>query len=285
MPVGSPEFRTTAKTKHWSRVDSRAFLVIAVAAVSLYWSAAGSARAEQQTGAGNSVYSQTDIATYDPSDSKADPGAGLAFVRSYDSLNTRVSTLGLGWTHSYDMHLSYVEDTKNVILTGPQGRTNRYTSYPGGRYDPEPEATSLARLVKNLETETYTATYEDGMVWRFNTQGRLTAIADTRGHQTTLKYNAGGQLTSVSDQLGRQLNLAYDSVTGLVTRVSDGARTVTYAYDRQSHLIKVTDIEGGITQLAYDDSTQRLATITDPLGNVATVHYDDQGPVVSGEAG
>src|SRR4030095_15269295 len=135
--------RAQLLTKTTARGARRAVLVMALAVVSLSPSAAISAQAQAdvQTSTPSDVYSTVDMANYDPSDS-ASGGVGLSFLRAYDNLTTRVGPLGPGWVHSYDMHLSYVGETKNIILTGPQGRTNRYTSYPGGRYDPEGDVAS-----------------------------------------------------------------------------------------------------------------------------------------------
>ncbi|TAK33870.1 MAG: RHS repeat protein [Chloroflexota bacterium] len=171
--------------------------------------------------------------------------------------------------------------TGDVILVGPQGRSDRYTRNPDGSFTPALGVNTT--LVKNVDA-TYTVTHKDQTTWSFDSGGRLTAIKDRYGNQSTLTYNAGGQLVSVSDPAGRgALSFGYDSGSGRLISVSDWmtpTRTVQYGYDASGRLSTVTDREGKVTTYAYDGTSSRLTTITDARGNVAVTNiYDAQGRV------
>jgi RHS repeat-associated protein len=138
-------------------------------------------------------------------------------------------------------------------------------------------------LVRNPD-ETYTATDKAQTEWRFDAGGRLTQVRDRNGNASNLSYETSGLLSTISDPAGRgSLSLGYTD--GRLTSVSDWAvpaRSVTYQYDGSGRLWKVTDRESQTTTFTYDGSSHRLATITDPRGNVAvTTTYDAQGRVAT----
>ncbi|MBI3978817.1 MAG: hypothetical protein HY331_11590 [Chloroflexi bacterium] len=147
-------------------------------------------------------------------------GPSPTFARSYYSDETREGPLGPGWTHSYHVRLTSAGDgTGDLILTGPQGRSDRYTHNADGSYTPRPGV--LTTLVENADG-TYTATHPDQSTWTLRSDGKLMALADRYGNQSALSYNAAGQLTAIGDPAGRGvLTLTYDQATGRLASVSD----------------------------------------------------------------
>ncbi|MBV8717673.1 MAG: RHS repeat protein, partial [Chloroflexi bacterium] len=205
---------------------------------------------------GNYGYSHTDLAI---------PGRGPSplLIRSLNTLDTRSSSLGVGWTHNYSMHLASPGVTNDVLLVGPQGRTDRYTSLGGGNFAPPPGVNT--QLVLNSGGTLYTATLVDQTKWTFNQLGQLTAITDRYGNQSNLTYNAFAELASVSDPAARgSLTFTYDPASGLLTSVTDWTgRVVKYGYDTNSppRLKTVTDRNNQVTTYAYDGATQHLTSI------------------------
>jgi YD repeat-containing protein len=184
---------------------------------------------------GNFAYTHTDVAI---------PGRGQSpvFVRSLNTRDTRAGPLGPGWTHNYAIHLANPGDgTSDVLLVGPQGRTDRYTAQSGA-YTPPPGIST--RLAAN-SNGTYTATLADQSTLSFNAQGQLTAITDRYGNQSSLSYTTLGQISSVTDPAGRgALTFGYDPNSGLLTSVTDWTgRVVRYGYDTNGppRLRTVTD--------------------------------------------
>jgi RHS repeat-associated protein len=206
-------------------------------------------------------------------------GPAIQFARSYNSNDTRATVMGPGWTHSYDTRLvSPSQDTEDIVLVGPMGRSDTYV-YANGAFTP-PLGVHRT-LVRNAD-ESYTATDKDQTAWVFSMTGRLTQIRDRYGNVSNLTYNANNQLFTISDPAGRGvLTLAYTS--GKLTSIADWAspaRVVGYQYDTNGRLWKVTDREGKTTTYTYDGTSQRLATITNARGNVVTTNtYDAQGRV------
>jgi RHS repeat-associated protein len=232
-----------------------------------------------QTYTGNYTYSFADIAIQGR-------GPSPLFMRSYNSNDTRIGPLGPGWTHSYNIRLRSPGDgTNDVVLTGPQGRSDRYTANPDGSYTPPPAV--YTTLVKNANG-TYTATHKDQTTWTFHATGHLLRIEDRYGSISLLTYDdygPSGKLLSVSDPAGRgALTFTYDA-SGRLQSVSDWltpARTITFDYDGSGRLSHMTNREGNTTTYSYDGSTQRLTAITDANGHVAVTNtYDSQGRVAT----
>jgi YD repeat-containing protein len=222
---------------------------------------------------GNFGYEHTDIVT-------AGRGLSPVLVRSYNSNDTRVSPLGAGWTHNFNMHLANPGDgSSDLILTGPLGRSDRFGSQASSSFTaPAGVATTLARNPDG----TYTATQPDQTRWIFRGDGKLSSMVDRYGNTSTLSYNAAGQLSSVNDPASRgTLSFAYDATSGLLTTITDWSnRVVRYTYDANGRLHMAADRNNQITTYQYDGTTQHLTSLTDANNHVAvSMTYDPQGRV------
>ncbi len=204
------------------------------------------------------------------------PGRGISinFGRTYNSLAaSQASMLGFGWTHSYNLFLTF-DGSGNPTVHEENAGTLPF-SLSGSTYTAP--ARVLATLVKNGDGS-FTLTRKDKSQFVFNPGGLLIKEVDRNGYATILAYNANNQLTSVTDPAGRQLVLGYNG-SGQVSSLSDPAsRSVTYQYDLSGNLQSVTDINGGITTFTYD-SNHLLLTMKDPRNGVLTNIYDTSGRV------
>ncbi|MCC6179564.1 MAG: RHS repeat protein [Chloroflexi bacterium] len=237
-----------------------------------------------QTRSGNFSHTHTDVAI-------SGRGPVPTFARSFNSTDTRGGVLGPAWTHSYAIRLTTVpSDTSgSVVLTGPQGRSDRFTRDPSGSYTAPPGV--YTTLVRNAD-QTFTATLTDATTWTFDAGGRLRRIADANSNTSKLYYNTNDQLVRVTDPAGRgSLVFAYTS-GGRLQSVTDWQsptpRVVQYTYDGNPEanggprLRTVVDRESGVTTYGYDGTSQRIATITDANGHVAlSLAYDGSGRVAS----
>lgn len=226
------------------------------------------------TGVGSFTTSKTDVAI-------GGRGPVPTFTRSYDSNDTRGGALGVGWKHSYESRIVDPGDgTADVVMVGPQGRSDRFTFVAGSYTAP---AGVFVTLVKNADG-TYSATYKDQSVRKFDNGGRLASLSDRYGNRSSLSYNAAGLLATIGDPAGRgSLALTYDTGNRLssVTDWLSPVRTVTYGYDTSSRLATVTDRAGGITRYTYD-ANNRLITVVDPRSNASlTTSYDGSGRVAT----
>ena len=191
--------------------------------------------------------------------------------------------MGPGWTHSYNIRLTVpFSGSTDIILVGPQGRSDLYTYDDSNSYTP-PDGV-YTTLMKN-DDGTYTATHKDQSKWFFDVYGKLIRIEDRYGNISLLGYNGDDLLESIGDPAGRgSLTLAYNA-DGLLTSVTDWmvpARTVSYEYDSEGRLWHVTDRELKVTTFEYDGTTHSLESITDANGNVAVTNtYDADGRVAT----
>lgn len=191
---------------------------------------AGTSKDPVSTLTGAFLYDRTDMSI---------PGRGPtpSFSRSYSSGDTRSTTLGPGWTHTYARRIRrQTSSSGDVALVQPDGRSDVYTwSATSGTFTPP---TGLAtRLAWDPSTDTYTATQQDGSTWTFDGSGNLTRLTDRYGNASMLAYNGAGQLVTIADPAGRgSLTLAYDTCfAGRLCSVTDwSGRVVRYGYDARA---------------------------------------------------
>jgi RHS repeat-associated protein len=215
----------------------------------------------------NSTKDPVNVATGDFSHSHTDlaiPGKGvpLQFTRYYHSGSKLSSGMGSGWTHTYDMYLTF--DGSNVNVFYPEGYANEFT-LSGGAYHPRDGVYDT--LVKNQDN-TYALTTKDQISYNFTSAGKLASVADRNGNTTTLSYDGNGFLDYVTDASGRSLDFDVDA-NGRITQITDPLdRTVSFQYDGNGDLVEVTDAKGGTT--AYTYSNHHMTSLTDANNHVAT---------------
>jgi len=233
---------------------------------------------------GSYAYQRTDVA-------ERGRGPVPSFVRAYNSIDTRFTSLGPGWTHNYAARLYNPGDASHpndVVVERPNGRSDRYQyNASTGSYAPPPAVS--AQLVNTGGT--YTLTEADQSSWSFDAAGKLTKVSDRYGNQSQLTYDANLNLSQISDPAGRNsLTLTYSQQAPAncptplfweLTAVQDFlGHGVQYAYDCFGRLQTVTDRNGKATTYTYDGTSQRLVSVTDANGHVAvTNHYDTNGRV------
>jgi YD repeat-containing protein len=187
------------------------------------------------------------------------PGIAVpfTFTRSYNSLNTTSGPMGLGWTFSYDVHLSTAWNG-DVTLHAEDGQLVHFSDV-SGTYVGDQGVRDL--LVKN-GGGTYTLTRHDRITYQFDSAGRVTSIENLDGEGLTFSYTSGA-LTGITDSSGRSITLGYTS--GLLTSLSfpggSGTRSVAYHYTG-GLLTSVTDVRGNTITYGYDGSN-RLNSIAD----------------------
>ena len=163
------------------------------------------------------------------------PGRGLDFIwaRTYRSRISPATTMGQGWSHSYDIRCA-VDTAGNVGVRDGTGRADRYLAQTDGGYT----ADELFN-VGSFSNGVFTLKFPDTGVWEFNSlsntiaPGRIARIADRHGNQLTFTYDVVHRLTEIIDTLGRTNRLAYDPVGRVRTLTDFSGRTLTYTYYRE----------------------------------------------------
>ena len=221
---------------------------------------------------------------------------------------------GNKWTSSW---LSYVTDNVSVngtaSLYGRGGGAETYT-YPSGSNvsaaAPFTQAV-LTRVVTGSSTTGFTRQLRSGAVEQFGqavgTRFFLSSVSDPQGNRVTLAYDAQMRLVSLADAIGQVTTLTYGLASDplKVTQVTDPfARSAMFTYTADGHLASITDVLGITSQYTWaatdfvsslttpygttaftfgqpaDSATsdsQRFLTITDPLGHVSRVEFNQAG--------
>jgi RHS repeat-associated protein len=214
---------------------------------------------------------------YEATTDLAIPGRGpaLAMIRTYSSLAAAAgasSALGRGWAFSYGMSLSIDPETGDATVTNANGSKTQFFATSEG-FIASPRV--LAELLEN-ENGTYTYTLKGRTLYTFDGTGRLIAIADLNGEETTLSYDESGRLQTATDPAGRTFTFAYDEA-GRIEAVGDSTgRVVSYGYDESGYLDDVTDVRGDHERFSYDENGL-LLTHEDARENVVTTNTYDAG--------
>jgi RHS repeat-associated protein len=215
---------------------------------------------------GNAYLEQTDYLL---------PGVGdsILISRSYNSISQVVGLFGRGWTTLYDERVTNANGLLQLTLSD-------------GRLVSATTANFFGQVSQNADG-TYAVVFRSGEVHRFNSSGKLTALIDRNGNQTTLVYDGPGRLLTVTDPSGRVLNVTTNG-SGVVSSISDSLGTVaTYSYGGNQQLLTVTYADSSGYQFAYAPVPAGLvlSSVTDVLGNVIEHHdYDAQGRAITSEA-
>ena len=199
---------------------------------------------------------------------------------------------GRGTTHNYNIRLTgsfQLGGAGRVVF--PEQASGRLFNYlrtdPDGALIFSTTATKaqLGDVVRKLTNGTFEYRNADGSLLRFDSNGRLTSIADRNNNTTTLTYT-GSNLTRITDAVGRSINLQYDS-SSRITRATDPlGRAWQYTYEGtpgvagNPGLTTVTDPLNKVTRYGYVTGG-RLASITDKRGIVMkAITYDASGRVI-----
>lgn len=223
------------------------------------------------------------------------PGIGenIRVERFYNSVIQQNGLFGFGWSTHYDESLQFygarmarlnMPDGRAVYL-GREGTTGSYTISPSPFY---------GQLTPNTDG-TYTLTFKDGRVHKFNSAGKLLWQRDRNSNQTTLNYNTSGVLTGITDATGRTLTISMNA-NGNVSQISDSTGNVaTYEYELINNVLTnrlktVTYNDGSKYQFAYTTRIVNnvtkilLTTVKDALDIIVETHgYDDQARATTSE--
>lgn len=183
----------------------------------------------------------------------------------YRSLPYPPSTIGNGWSHSYEMSLQNGSGNSKVFWY--QGARRIYNNYNGTYISPKGD---FSTLVKNGDN-TFTITEKDGLKRNFDTAGTATTIVDRNNNTLTFNYTSG-KLTTVTDPNGRIATFAYDGNGKLYTITDPKNNVYTFTYT-SGNLTNVLHPDTG--QWVYTYGTNGLmATKADPENNGVSYNYD-----------
>ncbi|MDJ0947097.1 MAG: DUF6531 domain-containing protein, partial [Kiloniellales bacterium] len=149
----------------------------------------------------------------------------LAFVRSYNSHDTRQTAFGSKWGHNFEARLDIV-DADTIQAERPDGRVLKFTK-TGSTWQPDSDVV----LTLVASGSNWVVTDADDNSETYDSAGRLISVASRRGYTQTLAHDANGNLETVSDSYGRQLTFGHNAAGRLVTMTTPNGETYHYAYD------------------------------------------------------
>lgn len=221
-------------------------------------------------------------------DSLPTPGSlSLSFDRVFAEPITgrdTMSTLGMGWTTSWQTYASIAYDgTVTIIGPGGSQRIFQPDSRTPGTYFSQPGDTGTLSADGHGG---YLLTEADGTETDFTASGLLNYMQDTDDNRITAGY-IGNRLTSLTASSGQYIDISYNAA-GLIVAISDSAgRTITYGYDStNTYLTSVTSFDGQTTYYSYNTvagspSQNALTSITFPGNTHQYFTYNSQGMLAS----
>ncbi len=222
-------------------------------------------------------------------------GIDYLLTRTYNSNNAdKLSSLGYGWTHAYNLTLTAKDAGNCPNCTDPNNSNNVtgsivYSDERGGDHvylvnettqaisNPPGEYDTLA--LNTPSAGQHQLHFRNGVIYTFEGAtdlttvaggtARLKSIADPYGNQLNLTYNTAGQLETVKDNLaisGRTgLTFTYYS-SGLLSSVQDWTgRWVQFSYYSDDTLAITRDTRGFDWTYNYKAGTHLLRTIAKPV--------------------
>lgn len=220
----------------------------------------------------------------------------IAINLFYKSLPGYNGSLGIGWSHNYDIFLTiYSTGDGSIVLNTGSGDKHYYTKN-GSNYDSTAGDTSVLTAVSGG----YKITFRDGSSYNFNSSGKITSLADRFGNVISFTYT-GNDLTGITDPSWKTSTFAYEQSTtphriNTITdpygnvytftyqgsnlyRVTNPAATTgaaqgywEYQYNAAGLLQSKLDPNGYISSYSYY-SDKRMQTATDPNGRTRTIVY------------
>ncbi len=203
-------------------------------------------------------------------------GPSIDITRTYNSKSPHVNLFGTGWSTIYDEEIKPL-GTGPLRLYLSDGRAIDLTFIGSGTFVPV-QGDFQGKVLRNADSS-FSLTFKDGNIHKFNKAGKLVWLKDQNNNQTTLNYDSSDKLTSVTDPFGRVLSFALDT-NERVLSISDSLGTIaTYTYGSSNELLSVTYGDNSQYQFTYVSSPNKeLTSVTDALGNVLESHsYDSNG--------
>ena len=225
---------------------------------------------------------------------------GRSLTLTYNG-NSTVSTVTdpIGRTVTY----TYNPSGTLATMTDPNGGVTTYQYDSQNRMSAMIDARGVTMFQNTFDANgrVLTQTLPDGGVYQFaytlanplapTSSVISTVVTDPLGNQTTYRFNVQGFTTDVTDALGQTKSFTLDpasnetlSVTGPAQCTVCGPASqgpMTYTYDGNGNMLTSTDALGNTTTFTYDPTFNQITSITDPLGNEATLTYDSNGNLIT----
>ena len=185
----------------------------------------------------------------------------------YDSTNQFLLSVtdGSGDSHHFTYQTTGSPATLGALLSveHPSGAIDNFIYDAQGR---------LAETNRNGNDDTETYAYGPG--------GDV-SVTNADGGTSHFSYNERGLLAKYEDALGSTTHSIYDSSENLTESIDDAGQATFYQYDSDGNLTRTTGPGGAVVAYSYAGPVDRMASYTDPDGNVTNYGRDSQGNLLS----
>ncbi|MBC2213326.1 RHS repeat protein [Listeria seeligeri] len=211
---------------------------------------------------GNFAYEKTDLVV--------GGATSLKLVRSYNSLNDQIGTLGKDWIHNFEMKFKILDD--RIKVTFEDGKVEEYI---------KDEEIYVAKKIDSGTIEKkdngYILTCQDGKIYTFDLSGKWTEKEDRAGNRFVLSYDKNGYLEKVRNR-EVAFYFSYDE-SRLVLVKDNSGREVKYSYE-EGKLVKVENDLGQSYQFEYDQFN-KLKEIINPRDTKSVQNiFDSEGRTI-----
>ncbi len=111
--------------------------------------------------------------------------------------------------------------------------------------------------------------------------GRRISLADQAGAITGFGYNNLNLVTTITDPLSRATTLTYDNAGRLASRSDRNGAVIAYAYTPSGKTRLINYPTGTDVTFTFTSDWEKVATMTDALGDATTYGYDAANRLIS----
>ena len=214
-------------------------------------------------------------------------GEQVVYTYTNDAQNNRLVTSveGEATAHCPMSNSTFSYDSNNYLseIVDAEGRETTYTNNSRGLPTSTTRGYGTSSAVTTTETWSSdfrlpTEIVNPGLTsdFTYDSYGRLTTLAETDTTTTSSPYSTNGQTRTWAYTYGTG-NLLL-TVDGPLSGTSD---TTTYTYDSNGYLATVTDPVGHVTTVNSVNDRGQPTSITDANGIVTALIYDDEGRLLT----
>jgi RHS repeat-associated protein len=221
---------------------------------------------------GNLVVADTDLTV---------PGPGLVMTvrRTFNSLPDSQGGLKPRWRWNHEITAQTDPTSQSVTITNADGAMYLFPFANGAYQRPAGVYIQVSRTNGVL-----TATHKNGIIWTFDTTGRLSNVVDRNSNRISYIYDPQGRMVQAVHSAGITIDYTYDAAGYLIKVAAgpaDDRREVSYVYETNTGaLSQVTDLAGNVWNYLYDGD-QRLLGLLTPSGALWSLTYAAKGQVGS----
>jgi YD repeat-containing protein len=224
------------------------------------------------SGSGNKAHRDTDYAGSSASNNS------LKFERKYNSKSAisasamttpvafnPIGALGIYWSHTYSRAIVRTSNSTATILQAyrPDGRLIFFTSVSGNTWVADNDINDRITEIKDANGNLTGYQYEVGKnheIESYDLTGSLLEIMSPNGYVQTMAYSC----TTVSTACPVTTPTSIAPLEGLLIKVTDSyAKSLNFTYNNEGRMATMTDPAGNVYSYAYDTS-RRLISVTYP---------------------